>query len=107
MKLVIMHYVLIKQMNILYQLLVIQRSSLGLYFEQKSKLSLFNTVCGPKEPSELGVVLPHEQPMCDFTGLFQDPGPGFGSGESLANLNMQMSNLGKIRQYPYVNLMSV
>lgn len=60
-------------------------------------------VCGLKEPDELGVVLPHEQPMCDLRRLFKKLEPGFGSGEDLADINLQMSNLGKVRQYPYVD----
>ena len=67
---------------------------------------LFSLVCGPKEPDELGVVLPHEQPMCDLRNLFKEPELGFGGGESLADLKLQICNLGKVRQYPYVNLAS-
>jgi len=57
-------------------------------------------VCGPMDPSELGVVLPHEQPMCDLTGLLKEPEPGFGTGKPLADLAVTMENLGTIRQYP-------
>ena len=67
---------------------------------EKTNLLFPPIVCGPMEPSQLGVVLPHEQPMCDLTGLLKEPDSGFGSGEPLTDLTMTMENLGKIRQYP-------
>ena len=57
-------------------------------------------MCGPRSPDELGMVLPHEQPMCDLTGLLKEPDPGFGSGKPLADLSVALENLGVIRQYP-------
>jgi len=57
-------------------------------------------VNGPVDPSQLGVVLPHEQPMCDLTGLLQEPAPGFGNGKPLADLPITIENHGVIRLYP-------
>ena len=65
---------------------------------------MLSQVSGPVDPSQLGVVLPHEQPMCDFTRLLLEPEPGFGNGKPLADLSITMENLGTIRKYPKLSL---
>ena len=57
-------------------------------------------VAGPVEPSQLGVTLPHEHILLDFTGAIMDP--GYCSPDELSGLKLTMKNLGKIRQFPYV-----
>ena len=58
-------------------------------------------VLGPREPSELGVVLPHEQPLLDLTGLYTKPTPAYEKliGD-ISELDFQIKNLGRIRQFP-------
>ncbi|XP_064405366.1 phosphotriesterase-related protein-like [Halichondria panicea] len=60
------------------------------------------TVLGPRDPSELGMVLPHEQPLVDLRKLFSPPRPAFQDlvGD-ISDLDLQIQNLGKIRQFPY------
>lgn len=50
------------------------------------------------EPSELGVTLPHEHLLLDFTGAMCDP--RYCSFDEVAGLKLEIQNLGKIRQYP-------
>ena len=63
---------------------------------------LATAVAGSTEPAELGVTLPHEHLLLDFTGATQ--GPGYGSGgcsaDELVGLKLEIGNLGKIRQFP-------
>ena len=54
------------------------------------------------EPGQLGVTLPHEHLLLDFTDATMDP--GYCRAEELAMLKLEMQNLGKIRQFPYVVL---
>ena len=57
-------------------------------------------VLGPRQPSELGVTLTHEHLLLDYTvGITQ---PRYCSAEQVRGLKMEMKNLGKIRQFPYV-----
>ncbi len=58
-------------------------------------------VLGPRDPSELGMVLPHEQPLVDLRKLFSPPRPAFQDlvGD-ISDLDLQIQNLGKIRQFP-------
>ena len=47
------------------------------------------------------MVLPHEQPLVDLRGLQLSPRPGYGGrGQDFSQLDFQLKNLGKIRQYP-------
>ena len=59
---------------------------------------------GPRSPSDLGVVLPHEQPLLDLTGLFMAVPPRYaGAGhapEEIAEFDFQLKNISKIRQFP-------
>ncbi|CAI8030936.1 Phosphotriesterase-related protein, partial [Geodia barretti] len=57
------------------------------------------TVLGPMEPGQLGVTLPHEHLLLDFTDATMDP--GYCRADELAMLKLEMQNLGKIRQFPY------
>ena len=60
-------------------------------------------VLGATSPSELGVILPHEQPLVDLTGLFMEVPPRYSGGRDprdIANLNFQLNNIAKIRQFP-------
>lgn len=78
---------------------------------------LFNSLCplvlGPVESSKLGVVLPHEHVLVDFTkGVVEHPlGPAMGEEEErrkkkeekrIKGLELTMDNLGVIRRFPYV-----
>jgi hypothetical protein len=62
------------------------------------------TVVGAKSPGDLGVVLPHEQPLVDLTGLHMEV-PARYSGardpKDITNLDLRLENIGKIRQFPY------
>lgn len=61
------------------------------------------TVLGATSPSELGVTLPHEQPLVDLTGLFMEVPARYSGGRDprdIANLNFQLSDIAKIRQFP-------
>ena len=64
-----------------------------------------HAVLGPMEPGQLGVTLPHEHLLLDFTGATMGPGYGSSSGgcsaDELAGLKLEIENLGKIRQFPY------
>ena len=53
---------------------------------------------GPVEPAELGVTLPHEHLLLDFTAAKRDPC----YCSDIAGLEFKIENLGKIRQFPYV-----
>lgn len=58
---------------------------------------------GPKSPDELGVTLPHEQPLLDLTGLFMEVPARYAGGRDpaeIANLDFQLKNIAKIRQFP-------
>ena len=64
-------------------------------------------VVGPVSPSELGVTLPHEQPLVDLTGLFMAVPTRYAGGRDpaeIAEYNFErLENIGKIRQFPYVD----
>ena len=62
--------------------------------------SWYHAVLGPMEPGQLGVTLPHEHLLLDFTGAVTDP--DYVSPDQLAGLKLEIQNLGKIRQFPYV-----
>jgi phosphotriesterase-related protein len=51
------------------------------------------------EPRELGVTLPHEHLLLDFTGAKMHP--RYCSPDDVSELEFKMENLGKIRQFPY------
>ncbi len=54
---------------------------------------------GPVPPSELGVVLPHEHILVDFSkGLV--PHPLLPDGRDVAALPLAMENMGIVRRYP-------
>ena len=61
-------------------------------------------VLGAKSPGELGVVLPHEQPLVDLTGLHMEV-PARYSGardpKDITNLDFRLENMAKVRQFPY------
>ena len=60
---------------------------------------LYTVVLGPKDPSELGVTLPHEHLLLDFTAATSDP--VYCSADTVASLKVDvLENLGKIRQFP-------
>ena len=50
------------------------------------------------------MVLPHEQPLVDLTGLFMEV-PARYSGardpKDITNLDFRLENIAKIRQFPY------
>ena len=56
-------------------------------------------VLGPMDPSDLGVTLPHEHLLLDFTVALMDP--EYCRANDLIDLELKMENLGKIRQFPY------
>jgi len=58
-------------------------------------------VLGPRDPADLGVVLPHEQPLVDLRKRSIEPRPGFLKyvGD-ISELEFRIENLGKIRLYP-------
>ena len=60
-------------------------------------LKFLPIVSGLVDPSELGIVLPHEQPLVDLTQLLIEPQY---VSDCLADIPITMENLGKIRQYP-------
>ena len=70
-----------------------------------NKLTLsIKLVLGEKSPAELGVILPHEQPLVDLTGLFMEV-PARYSGtrdpKDITNLDFRLENIAKIRRFPY------
>ena len=70
-----------------------------------------HAVLGPMEPGQLGVTLPHEHLLLDYTGATMGPGYGSSSGgcsaDELAGLKLEIENLGKIRQFPYAGNLSL
>ena len=66
-------------------------------------VSTFETVLGKVPCEELGVVLPHEHILVDFSrGLV--PHQPLPDGRDLSHLPLTMSNLALIRRFPYVTL---
>lgn len=59
---------------------------------------------GTVSPQELGVTLPHEHLLLDFTVATMPPTYGCCD---LANTEIVMQNLGKIRQYPYAHIVEI
>ena len=57
----------------------------------------FPAVLGPVDPSEVGVVLPHEHLFINFSGAATVP--AFGA-DSVADLSFSLENYGKILQFP-------
>ena len=49
------------------------------------------------EPRELGVTLPHEHLLLDFTGAKRHPRY---CPDDISELEFKIGNLGKIRQFP-------
>ena len=81
----------------------------GIYYAQfychKNTITLsIKLVVGAKSPAELGVTLPHEQPLVDLTGLFMEV-PARYSGardpKDITNLDFRLENIAKIRRFPY------
>ena len=58
---------------------------------------IYPAVLGPVPPAELGVTLPHEHLLLDFTVACMPPTYG---SHSLTDADLILTNLGKIRQYP-------
>ena len=57
------------------------------------------TVMGGVSPTELGVILPHEHILVDFSrGLM--PYPPFPDGRDPAMFSLSMENLGFIHRFP-------
>ena len=68
---------------------------------------IFPSVLGPVDASQLGVVLPHEHILVDFTrGVVEHPLEGTTAAEKekeerIKNLELTMENQGLIRRFPY------
>lgn len=62
-----------------------------------SFLSTLQPVLGPLDPGDLGVTLTHEHLLMDYTKSLKSPEYG---PDNLADLEMKMENLGKIRHFP-------
>ena len=65
---------------------------------------MLHTVLGARSPSELGVTLPHEQPLLDLTGLFMAVPERYAGGRDpaeIAELNFErLENMNTIWQFP-------
>lgn len=57
---------------------------------------------GTLDPSDLGVVLPHEHLLLDFRKAQRDA--EYGIQTNISDLTFKLENLGKIRQFPLVKL---
>ena len=58
-----------------------------------------HAVLGPMDPSDLGVTLTHEHLLLDFVKATELRTKDY--VDKLADLDLQMKNLGKIQHYPY------
>jgi len=59
----------------------------------------FASVLGPVPSSELGVVLPHEHVLVDFSRAYVE-GPPLRDGSAMRDLKLTVENMGVIRRYP-------